>query len=74
MKNSRTARRPEPTAAELLAARRLAVLGQIEILKGALDRHTTKANRDPKNYGYAGDLARVMESLNEALAALGVTA
>lgn len=69
-----TTKKAEPSAEALYAARRTAILGQIEILKSTLDRHATKAAREPKHYGYAGDLGRIQELLNEALTALGLQA
>jgi len=55
--------KPASTAAETYAARRGDIARLMDVLQMELDRHDTQQKADPKNWGRAGDLAKVRSDL-----------
>lgn len=55
------------TASELYDERREDITRMMNWIELELDKHKTKAEANPKNYGYAGDLGYVRENLVEIL-------
>jgi hypothetical protein len=47
------------------------VRGQVKKLEDALDKEATKQAKDPKNWGYVGDLGHVDEVLTDLLSFFG---
>ncbi len=55
-------------AAKMYAQRRKEIAGQIVKLESKLRHHEKRAQKDPANWGFAGDLGYVSERLTELLA------
>jgi hypothetical protein len=53
------------TAATQYKARQASIRELIAHLEATLTKHELKANADPRNWGYAGDLGRVEVNLQE---------
>lgn len=64
MKNrtNKTAK-PEPTAAEMYAARRNDIARLLDVLAMELDKHDEQAKADPTNWGITGNLGKVRSDL-----------
>ncbi len=58
---------PKKGAAETYATRRTICLALLSELRIALDAHQTRQAQDPKNWGYAGDLAHYAQIMREML-------
>jgi hypothetical protein len=54
---------PQPTATETCNARRSQIARLLDVIQMELDKHTEKQKADPKNWGYAGNLAKVRSDL-----------
>ena len=63
--NKRTTKstKPEPTAAEVYAARRNDIARLMDVLQMELDKHAEGAKADPRNWGRTGDLGKVRSDL-----------
>ncbi len=59
----RTTTRHKTTDAEAYAARRNDIARLLDVLHMELDRHAEEAKADPSNWGRAGDLDYVRQSL-----------
>jgi len=55
--------KPEPTAAETYAARRNDIARLMDVMQMELDKHDAEQKADPKNWGHAGDLGKVLSDL-----------
>jgi len=55
------------TAAATYETRRREIQAMIGFLQSQLDAHAQEAARDPRNWGYPGDLAQVRQNLKETL-------
>lgn len=55
------------TAAATYETRRREIAAMIGFLQSQLDAHAEKAAQDPRNWGYAGDLAQIRQNLKETL-------
>ena len=55
--------KPEPTAAEVYAARRNDIARLMDVLQMELDKHAVAAKADPRNWGFAGSLGKVRSDL-----------
>ena len=58
-----TSRTPEPTAAEVYAARRSDIARLLDVLQMELEKHAEGAKADPTNWGRVGDLGKVRSDL-----------
>ena len=58
------------TAAKKYAEHQKDIAALLKLTKGKLTAHRKEAARDPKNWGYAGDLSYVQGQLTEVLAFL----
>jgi len=67
-KMSETNKTRPTTAANTYRQRRQTVDALLEELRGKLDAHAKRAEADPKNWGYAGDLGHVEEVLRDLAA------
>ena len=65
-------RNSERTAAKAYAARRTSIDAKLAQLKSGLRAHHRSAARRPDDWGFAGDLGRVEELIDEMLSFLGV--
>ena len=63
--NKRTTKstKPEPTAAEVYAARRNDIARLMDVMQMELDKHAEMAKADPRNWGFAGSLGKVRSDL-----------
>ena len=63
--NKRTTKstKPEPTAAEVYAARRNDIARLMDVMQMELDKHAEGAKADPRNWGFAGSLGKVRRDL-----------
>lgn len=61
---------PEPTAAEMYAARRRDIARLLDVLQMELDKHAEGAKADPANWGRAGDLGHIRGDLINLVAFL----
>jgi hypothetical protein len=59
-----------PTAADAYRAARSEARERLNAIERALFEHERRHDRDPENWGFAGDLGRANELLVEALQAL----
>lgn len=55
--------KPEPTAAETYAARRIDIARLLDVLAMELDKHDERAKADPRNWGLPGNLGKVRSDL-----------
>jgi hypothetical protein len=55
--------KPEPTAAQMYAARRNDIARLIDVLAMELDKHDEQAKADPTNWGITGNLGKVRSDL-----------
>ena len=55
--------KPEPTAAEMYAARQNDIARLMDVLQMELDKHADAAKADPRNWGRTGDLGKVRSDL-----------
>ena len=55
--------KPEPTAAEMYAARRNDIARLFDVLAMELDKHDEQAKADPTNWGITGNLGKVRSDL-----------
>lgn len=55
--------KPEPTAAEMYAARRNDIARLMDVLQMELDKHAEGAKADPRNWGFAESLGKVRSDL-----------
>jgi len=55
--------KPEPTAAEIYAARRNDIARLMDVLQMELDKHAEGAKAEPRNWGFAGSLGKVRSDL-----------
>ena len=55
--------KPEPTAAEMYAARRNDIARLMDVLQMELEKHADAAKADPRNWGFAGSLGKVRSDL-----------
>jgi hypothetical protein len=67
MTTSNGTHKPEPTAAEMYAARRADIAKLIDLVEQSLEAHGEKAKARPGDWGFAGDLARVRRHLITAV-------
>jgi hypothetical protein len=58
---------PEPTAAEMYAARRAEIAKLLDLVEQSLDAHAERARAKPGDYGFAGDLSAVRARLIAAV-------
>ncbi len=58
------------TASELYDQRREDVARVMDWIALELDRHQAAAKKEPRDFGYAGDLGHILEKLTQALAFL----
>jgi len=58
---------PRETAAATYQIRRREIEAMIGFLQSQLDAHAKRAAQDPRNWGYAGDLAQIRQNLKETL-------
>jgi len=65
-------RNTERTAAKAYAARRASIDAMLAQLKSGLRAHHRSAAQRPNDWGFAGDLGRVEELLDEMFSFLGV--
>lgn len=63
-------RRMNQTAAEMYAERQKDIGALMDLIGQEMKAHAEKAAKDPKNWGYAGDLGRIREVMKEALMSL----
>lgn len=61
----------QQTAAETYTARHQECNELVDALRHQLQVHAARQEADPKNWGFAGDLAYVIEQLAYVLASLG---
>lgn len=61
--NPRKNNQPQPSAAEMYAARRTDIARLLDVLEMELDKHAERATADPRNWGLPGDLGKVREDL-----------
>lgn len=54
---------PEPTAAQVYAARRNDIARLLDVLQMELDQHDERAKADPANWGITGNLGKVRGDL-----------
>lgn len=54
---------PQPSAAEMYAARRSDIARLLDVLQVELDKHAEGAKADPTNWGRAGDLGHIRGDL-----------
>jgi len=59
--------KPEPTAAETYAARRIDIARLIDVLQMELDKHDEQAKADPTNWGITGNLGKVRSDLMDTV-------
>jgi hypothetical protein len=59
------------TAADAYTANYEAAVQHLERLQALLASHAERADLDPRNWGFAGDLAAVIGQLDQAAAMLG---
>lgn len=62
--------KPEPTAAEMYAARRNDIARLLDVLAMELDKQDQRAKADPTNWGITGDLGKVRSDLMDTIAFL----
>ncbi len=62
--------KPEPTAAEMYAARRNDIARLLDVLQMELDKHDERAKADPTNWGITGNLGKVRSDLMDTVAFL----
>lgn len=62
-KRTTKATTPEPTAAQVYAARRNDIARLIDVLQMELEKHAEGAKTDPTNWGRVGDLGHVRGDL-----------
>jgi hypothetical protein len=62
--------KPEPTAAEMYAARRNDIARLLDVLAMELDKHDEQAKTDPTNWGITGNLGKVRGDLMDTVAFL----
>lgn len=62
-KRSRNPAKPEPTAAQTLAARRSDIARLLNVLAMELDNHDQRAKAQPADWGFAGNLGKVRSDL-----------
>lgn len=62
-KRNRNHAKPEPTAAETLAARRSDIARLLDVLAMELDNHDQSAKAQPADWGFAGNLGKVRSDL-----------
>ncbi|MGE3109679.1 MAG: hypothetical protein AB7N65_26230 [Vicinamibacterales bacterium] len=62
--------KPEPTAAEMYAARRDDIARLLDVLAMELDKHDDQAKADPTNWGITGNLGKVRSDLMDTVAFL----
>jgi len=55
------------TARETYETRQREIAAMIEFLKCELEAHAEKADREPRNWGFPGDLGLVRQNLKETL-------
>jgi len=65
--NDRKNNTPEPTAAEVYAARRNDIARLLDVLQMELDRHAEKAAAKPGDWGFAGSLGKIRSDLIDAV-------
>lgn len=61
------------TARAAYARRRSQIEAKLARLEKGLEAHHERAAQEPKNWGYAGNLAYVEDLLDQALSFLGLT-
>jgi len=66
--HQRPARKSEPSAAEVYAARRSDIARLLDVLDMELTRHAEKAAADPRSWALTGDLGHVRSGLVEMVA------
>ena len=54
---------PQPTAAQVYAARRSDIARLLDVLQMELDKHDEAQRTDPANWGHAGNLGKVRQDL-----------
>lgn len=59
--------RSTQTAADAYKARQKSIRNRMALLQRRLEKHESEQARSPKNWGWAGDLARIDELLAQAL-------
>lgn len=62
--------KPEPTAAQMYAARRNDIARLLDVLAMELDKHDERAKADPTNWGITGNLGKVRSDLMDTVAFL----
>jgi hypothetical protein len=62
--------KPEPTAAEMYAARRNDIARLLDVLQMELDKHDERAKADPTNWGITGNLGKARSDLMDTVAFL----
>lgn len=55
--------KPEPTAAETYAARRIDIARLLDVLAMELDKHDERAKAEVRNWGLPGNLGKVRSDL-----------
>ena len=63
----------EPTAHQAYEAKTAAVAAKLETLQALLAMHAQREARNPRDYGYAGDMAHIDVLLAQAVEALTPT-
>jgi hypothetical protein len=58
---------PQPTAAQMYAARRNDIARLIDVLEMELDKHDEQAKADPTNWGITGNLGKVRSDLMDTV-------
>jgi hypothetical protein len=61
--NRRNRHKPEPTAAEVYAARRADIARLLDVITMELEAHDAKAKAEPANWGLPGNLGKVRSDL-----------
>jgi len=61
-------RTPEPTAAQIYAARRSDIARLLDVLNMELDKHAENAKANPGDWGFAGSLGKVRNDLINTVA------
>jgi hypothetical protein len=62
--------KPEPTAAQMYAARRNDIARLLDVLQMELDKHDQQAKADPTNWGITSNLGKVRSDLMDTVAFL----
>jgi len=61
---------PEPTAAQIYAARRSDIARLLDVLGMELDKHAANAKANPRDWGFPGDLGLIRTKLIDMVGSL----